>query len=82
MNRHEELVAAAKSYAYGFMGAGGLKRMYAFLDGAEWADEHRDGALKGTAQNDKNDAQNGEGAAQDIEENEENTNEPGWQNED
>lgn len=87
MDRHEEMVAAAKSYAYGITGAGGLQRMYAFIDGAEWADEHRDGALKGTAQNGKGTAQNGKGTANSEgdgrleDDGDENTNEAGWQNE-
>lgn len=80
MDRHEEMVAAAKSYAYSITGAGGLQRMYAFIDGAEWADEHRDGALKGTAQNGKGTA-NSEGDGRLEDDGDENTNEAGWQNE-
>lgn len=80
MDRDRQISREASAYAIAAGRHGYLSRKCAFEAGARWADEHRDGALKGTAQNGKGTA-NSEGDGRLEDDGDENTNEAGWQNE-
>lgn len=57
MDRDRQISREASAYAIAAGKHGYLSRKCAFEAGARWADEHRDDALKGVAQNEKADVQ-------------------------